>query len=102
MILPRCGAGVRRHPAKASAAASTAARASSRVACRFVPMMSSVLAGLMLLTIFEEDDSSHLPPIKFLYVSIVFRGETISRSHRGIRYDPGDEFVGRDFGSIRL
>ena len=46
-IRPRVGAGVDRHARKASAAASTAARASSRVARGVSPIMSSVLPGLI-------------------------------------------------------
>jgi hypothetical protein len=60
----RVGDGVVRQPRKAFAADSTAARASSRVACRTVPRTSSVFAGFMFDAMRVEDDSTHLPLIK--------------------------------------
>ncbi len=62
---PRVGAGVERQLRNASAAASTAERASSRVAKGASPSMSSVFAGLVLGTVFDEVDLIHLPAMKF-------------------------------------
>src|SRR5258705_13843752 len=64
-IFPREGAGIERQTGKAAAADSTALLASSRVACFTVPITSSVLAGLILLTVFEDADSTHWPLLKF-------------------------------------
>jgi acyl-CoA synthetase (AMP-forming)/AMP-acid ligase II len=46
------------------AAGMLAARASSRVACRTVPRVSSVFAGLMFSAVRVDADSTHLPLIK--------------------------------------
>src|SRR5205807_8307532 len=61
-ILPRAGAGVARQSRKASAAASTAARASARVACFTVPIVSLVFEGLRFSTTLDDADSIHFPP----------------------------------------
>ena len=56
--------GVARQARKASAAASTARRASSRVESLTTPITSSVFAGLTFSNVLDEADSAHWPPMK--------------------------------------
>src|SRR5258706_1574774 len=64
----RTGAGVSRHAGKASRAAATAARVSSRVDSGANPMISSRLAGLRRSAVLVAEDSTQRPPMKLRQV----------------------------------
>src|SRR5579859_5855645 len=66
-ISARFGAGTSRHDLYASFAASTAAFTSASFEATKFPTSSSVLAGLRFSYVFPLFESTHSPPIKFLY-----------------------------------
>src|SRR6185436_4623672 len=66
-ISPRCGAGTRRHSAKASFATATARSTSSGTDFGKTPSVSPS-AGLIDSNVSPETESTHSPPMKFLKV----------------------------------